>query len=792
MINEENLHNLYDGIIKGDELTTQKLMGYGFKKDDLTALVKKQNLERIKRGFYSFKSANDLYSYGQNLFNNGEYSLSKKCFEKCLELGEENPQIYFYLLATNLKGKNYKVSFKYLDNLLNLNNRRYIIDVNFYLLMLNKITHLPEKYKNYVNKLSLTDIIILEGDKRYHDIFNENQMRTTVWENNLKYAIKQFYETHTNVTLEDNITKMLLHRALSKLGQKEDTYFKLVQDKKYEEIVIYLEEKRQKHMASLEDYYNLKLAKAIIELRHKGTIPLVKASETNNIYKAIDDNNYELAFIINAIENTITKALTGIDYSTSVKSLLLSDIHENIKEISHKEIISENDKEETYNSFANYFKGYLRSGDFAKALQLLNSYLISINKEDYEFLIVDLIKICLIRRDNNFSNPMSVINCLEKNIFKWNILYYVQKFQTSLKKNRFDSASIFLDIISKAKQFGQEYPLLEDSYHLLNETKASVPNIEYNPDLERLEQVLKRNNDIANGIPVEMPVPKKSRFISDEEMININHQMLVKNHEIIVLNPMKKDRIQKIHKIVSRYPDMMCFDIDSGNAKRVVLQYKSPIKDLEDYKSLANLAKIAFEEQRYDDCIKLYLVSSQESKHKKYYIYANLGQAYLKKGDYDKAISCFTVAAGLDQRHNNKFNYEALINHLKTIKSNKKSKYFEEDVLNFYGVQNLNGLTNYILESNLDVETACHELGISEEEKNIITLMYVQKFYAQKNYEKGDQFLKAVEKSDDKTQRVLTLLNNVKSRRKFYANREDNTNFLSLNLKLKLSQKENK
>ena len=43
MINEENLHNLYDGIIKGDELTTQKLMGYGFKKDDLTALVKKQN-----------------------------------------------------------------------------------------------------------------------------------------------------------------------------------------------------------------------------------------------------------------------------------------------------------------------------------------------------------------------------------------------------------------------------------------------------------------------------------------------------------------------------------------------------------------------------------------------------------------------------------------------------------------------------------------------------------------------------------------------------------------------------
>ena len=53
-INEENLNKLYEGIVKGNELTTKELNSYGFNSKDLADLIKQGRLERVKRGYYSF------------------------------------------------------------------------------------------------------------------------------------------------------------------------------------------------------------------------------------------------------------------------------------------------------------------------------------------------------------------------------------------------------------------------------------------------------------------------------------------------------------------------------------------------------------------------------------------------------------------------------------------------------------------------------------------------------------------------------------------------------------------
>lgn len=61
MINEENLNKPYNGLVEGKELTTKVLNGYGFNSKDLSDLIEKKTLERIKRGYYSFRSVNDLF-----------------------------------------------------------------------------------------------------------------------------------------------------------------------------------------------------------------------------------------------------------------------------------------------------------------------------------------------------------------------------------------------------------------------------------------------------------------------------------------------------------------------------------------------------------------------------------------------------------------------------------------------------------------------------------------------------------------------------------------------------------
>ena len=100
-----------------------------------------------------------------------------------------------------------------------------------------------------------------------------------------------------------------------------------------------------------------------------------------------------------------------------------------------------------------------------------------------------------------------------------------------------------------------------------------------------------------------------------------------------------------------------------------------------------------------------------------------------------------------------------------------KTEDFDNDVQNQYGIENLDEITSYILKSGLDVETACKELGMTDEQIDIIHLIYARKFYSQGDYEKGDQFLKTVEKSKNKTKFTLKLFEEVRSNKKFYINR---------------------
>lgn len=112
---------------------------------------------------------------------------------------------------------------------------------------------------------------------------------------------------------------------------------------------------------------------------------------------------------------------------------------------------------------------------------------------------------------------------------------------------------------------------------------------------------------------------------------------------------------------------------------------------------------------------------------------------------------------------------------------------FNNDLDNYYGISNFNEISLYILSSGLDVESACSELMLSNEETNIIRLIFAKEYYAKKYYEIGDKFVKCVEQSD-KTDKVIKILNEIRTNKMFYFNREQSN---SLNLSLKLSPKKN-
>jgi len=82
-------------------------------------------------------------------------------------------------------------------------------------------------------------------------------------------------------------------------------------------------------------------------------------------------------------------------------------------------------------------------------------------------------------------------------------------------------------------------------------------------------------------------------------------------------------------------------------------------------------------------------------------------------------------------------------------------------------------LATYIKIQNLSIETARKQLGIIPSQILLIKLIFARDYYMEELYEYGDELVKAVEKSKDKTEIVKKYLNEVRNNKKFYKNRKN-------------------
>lgn len=792
MINDENLNKLCDGVINGDELTTKNLNNYGFNSKDLTDLIQQEYLERIKRGHYSLASVEDLFYYGKKLMAEKEYDKATECFKKCFELNPNHHGVCLRLFLESINKKDYVSAFKYLDVISNVDTA----DGDFYLYLLSMIIDIPDKYKEYTRYLKLEDIKVDFNDERYNDIFQQNKIRNFILQRRFPYALKQLNKLiaqHKTKSIQDIITVTLLHQAIDIENISRNNLVKFAENKKYEEIIKYLQEKNRRHDLSLVDSYTLKLANQIKNLQNTHQLPQKTIFRSENLFEAIDGNNYDLA--LNLSEKYNIK--NGIDNSANIMYLLLSEICNMIKENSPESKpstnIIEDSKENkqidnnfsTTSSFSDVI-GCLMNSDLEKAFISLRNYMKSIGKQDYEFLIVDLIKLSLIEKDVAFTKPMLALTYVSRENFKFDISNYIQEFYIALSQNKFDEARVYLDIISKSKKIGQEYILADNLLQVLNNTEGMVQDKRNNSILEKVEQTFKnsqniapkQNNNSEHKLTKNKIDQKQMATDDDKKFIDSKHKLLLNGQGMILLKPMDRERRKHIHQIVHKYHDTVSFSVGEGNNRRIVLRYRPYIDGHVDIKNLIIRGSSYYKEQNYDDCIANYLQLLQ-LRQPKVFVYAYLGLAYMRKGDKNTAIDYFIVATELSKKQHERFDFTELIASLQGLIADEdkkprfrmKEKDFYNDIQNYYGIKNFDEIASYILESGLDVETACHELNICDEQIDIIILIYAREFYAHGKYEKGDQFLKSVEQNKNKTKFISNLCEEIRKNKLFYFNR---------------------
>lgn len=844
MINEENLNQMYNGLIDEKELTTKELNSYGFNSKDLTDLINDRVLERVKRGYYSFLSIDDLFYYGKQLIASKEYDKATACFKKCYKLNPNHLGACFQLFLRSIQSKNYEEAFTYFEHFYDSDNEYYNNDSNFYLYLLSMITEIPEQHREYAKYLKLEDIRVDFNDKRFDDPYSQTRVRISALNQKFTLASKKLNELikqHGRLSVQDIITRTLLSQAIEVQNELKNNIVNLAMEKDYKEIISHLEKVQEQHHLSAADECILFLAREVSKLEETGIIPKKEVISTNKLFEAINGKNFELALSLS--KDYIKR--NNINPSDNAMFMLLKDITELIKtktnKVEAKQVVTSPVKEAepvnnintttpqtnaspmTSNITFATVVGYLMQQDFDNSFRALRGYLNSINKSEYEFLIIDLIKISLIEQDVAFSKPMIALTYVSRENFTFDISEYIKNFYETLAQNRFTEARIYLDIISKSNILGQNCVLTDGLEQVLNTTEKMLNYKRNNETLDRVDASIKDvEHESVNFVPVQQQIiePTVQYPISDtpiyidEEIVDTPSEKIIEASEVIettkkteiakppsvdyddsefinsklyelyekgivLLKPMDSNRRKGIHNIVKDIPDVTSFSIGSDSNRQIVLRFKPFMVEYLDFSATAKEGNNAYNNGQYDDCIESYRKLLEFGKPKAW-VYAKLGLAYMKKFDKDTAIDYLTIATALSKEEQTDFDFTELIASLKGLinPEDKKPRIkmttdnFGNDTENYYGIENINEFAE-LISSGINIDDACATLGLNDEQKAIATLILARESYAQENYTMGDQYLKKVERSKKKTKFVTSLFEEVRKNKRFYRNRVD-------------------
>ncbi len=770
MISEENLVKLYDGVLEEKELTTKQLKAYGFNSKDLSNLIEDGRIIRLRRGLYSLDGVDELFHYGKQLLASKNYRKADLCFERCFLLDQTHLGVCFQLFIRSIQNEDYQKAFELYDSLYQTDNEYYQIDFNFYLYLLSIITEVPEKHREYARYIHIDDIKVPRTDKRFEDIPLQNKMRIAVLQRKFSFALKQLTDLisiHGRMTFQDLVIKTLIKQALIVENNSKRIVLNLIKEKKYDEVINHLLNKQLRHNLSIFEESVLKLAYKILEIRKSSIVPEVKMTHADNLFAAIDAEDYITALRISTEYNN----KNNFPNDSNAINLLLSDICFLIRSLKTISTIIV----------------YLRQNELDTVFIYLSNYLKSIGKINYEFLVADLIKISLLEKDMSFEIVKNVLIEITNGTYSFEIASFIQTFYTVLVQNKFDEARVYLDIVSKADKIGQECVIMPSLYRILELSEKELMlksevldsgNIDCNQTDDIVANELTslslgtESETQSKGLPIlkiEQSFTERESYEidSEKEFLDEQYNELISKKGIILLKSMSSSRVNRIFEMLKDYPDMAVTVMGDEKNQQVVLRYSPFESRYLNVKDLIILGNKAYNLGDYDLCINYFSQLLQFLDEPQANIYAKLGLAYMKKEINDLAIDYLTVATELSKK--GKFDYDFSDMILKLCENlpqrDLKSRFKMSQ-------ENFNEINDYILETGMDVQTACEQMGMSQESIDIVKLIYAREFYIQENFEKGDLFLVSVERSKSKTKAVIKLLEEIRKNKRFYKNRK--------------------
>ena len=208
-------------------------------------------------------------------------------------------------------------------------------------------------------------------------------------------------------------------------------------------------------------------------------------------------------------------------------------------------------------------------------------------------------------------------------------------------------------------------------------------------------------------------------------------------------------------------------------------------------------AQALYTKRDFKEALKAYNNILIHLRAPKAWVYAKIGLCYRSLNQPKNAIPYLTMATYLSQRYQDgNYDFAEIIaklsnkpkearkaRELQKASPNVLEKEFTNDNFdNYYGLTNFPQINDYICNEGIDYITAAHELKLTQEQIDILTLIYARLFYMEGDIVRGNNFIREYEQSPNKTDKTIKIYKDLLYRKRFLRNEPPQD--ISLSLKL--------
>lgn len=249
------------------------------------------------------------------------------------------------------------------------------------------------------------------------------------------------------------------------------------------------------------------------------------------------------------------------------------------------------------------------------------------------------------------------------------------------------------------------------------------------------------------------------------------------------IGELSEKEVKELENVIFDYPELDYYVLENEELFDVFLRCKSKDAKIDVGGTIESARNAFINNQNYRVCIQKLRLVLRKAAHPKSDVYDLMGLAYNDSGEVEIGNDYLRLANYLNGvRDYNNVDIDKVRERVEgNMKYNKKNNYnqynFDLDRqvhIDRLTLPNLDKIIEYIEANHLDLETAGKQLNLTEEQIDFVKLIYAREFYKQGDMEKGNYYLRSVEKTSGKTSEVTRLCLETRTNKKFFQYRDNN------------------